>query len=101
MAGRIQVTICVGSSCHVKGARNLVETFSRLLEEHGLKNEVELQGSFCLDRCGKGVNWLIDDALVTSESVEAAAQVFMERVITPRLRPGPSTEGAAPSSRGE
>ena len=47
------VTVCVGSSCHIKGARKVIDCFNELLKRHGLENEVELRGSFCMERCGE------------------------------------------------
>jgi NADH:ubiquinone oxidoreductase subunit E len=81
----VTVTVCVGSSCHIKGARDMIERFNTLLKEHDLKETVELKGSFCMDRCGEGVNWQIDDEFYSSSSVEEAVNVFEEQVIKPNL----------------
>ena len=77
----ITVTVCVGSSCHVKGARNVIMQFNDLLKEHKLEEKVELKGSFCMERCGEGVNWQINNEKITSATVEEAVKVFEEKVI--------------------
>ena len=77
------VIVCVGSSCHIKGARNLIERFNSLLKEHKLEDKVELKGSFCMERCGEGVNWQIDDELFTNSDVEEAVKSFEEKIISP------------------
>jgi NADH:ubiquinone oxidoreductase subunit E len=77
------VTVCVGSSCHIKGARKIIVRFNELIKEHGLEDKLELQGSFCMERCGEGLNWQIDEQPVTSESVEKAIQTFTEKVMQP------------------
>ena len=64
------VTVCVGSSCHIKGARRVIERFQELVREHGLGSSIELKGSFCMERCGEGLNWQIDEEPVSSASVE-------------------------------
>jgi NADH:ubiquinone oxidoreductase subunit E len=79
----VTVTVCVGSSCHVKGAREMIERFNDLLTQHNLKEKVELQGSFCMERCGEGVNWQIDDVFYSSASVDEAVKTFEEKVIKP------------------
>lgn len=81
----VTVTVCVGSSCHIKGARDMIERFNALLKEHGLKEKIELKGSFCMDRCGEGVNWQIDEEFYSSSSVEEAVSIFEEKVIKPNL----------------
>jgi NADH:ubiquinone oxidoreductase subunit E len=77
------VTVCVGSSCHIKGARDVITRFNELLKVSGLESSVELKGSFCMERCGEGVNWQIDDTPFTSSSVDEAVKTFQKRVIDP------------------
>lgn len=43
----MNVLICVGSSCHLKGAPELVELFQKAIEENHLEGLVTLSGSFC------------------------------------------------------
>jgi NADH:ubiquinone oxidoreductase subunit E len=77
----VTVTVCVGSSCHIKGSRDVIMRFNELLKEYDLANEVELKGSFCMERCGEGVNWQINDEPITSSDVEDALKTFRERVV--------------------
>lgn len=83
----VTVTVCVGSSCHLKGARDVITRFNDLLKDYGLEGKVELKGSFCMERCGEGVNWQIDDQPFTSPDVEDAVRVFKKRIVKP-LRKG-------------
>ena len=76
------VTVCVGSSCHIKGARQVIERFSELTKAHGLETRIELKGSFCMERCGEGLNWQIDEEPITSASVEEAAETFLRRFVS-------------------
>ncbi|KEJ92622.1 (2Fe-2S) ferredoxin domain-containing protein [Synergistes jonesii] len=56
-----KIVICVGSSCHLKGARRVVEGLVKIVEARGLKGEIELSGSFCMGRCSeKGVSASVD-----------------------------------------
>jgi NADH-quinone oxidoreductase subunit G len=73
--------VCVGSSCHIKGARQVIERFSELTKEHGLADKVELKGSFCMERCGEGLNWQIGEEPITSGSVEEAVETFRRRFV--------------------
>ncbi len=83
----VHVMICVGSSCHIKGSRQLIRRFSKLIAENGLQEKVTLEGSFCMERCGEGMNWRIDDEDVTSAGIEEAVEAFRLRVLEP-LREG-------------
>ena len=58
----LKVTVCIGSSCHIKGSRQVVEGLQRLIKENDLGNKVELGGTFCLGKCQQGVCVTVDDA---------------------------------------
>ena len=75
------VTVCVGSSCHVRGSREVLKRFAELMKQNGLEDEVVLSGSFCMDRCGEGMNWRIGDEDMSSASVAEAEAVFRRRLI--------------------
>lgn len=77
----IQVTVCVGSSCHIKGSRDVIAKFSEIIKENQLENEVALVGCFCMERCGEGANWRVGDEHVSSATVEEAETVFRRKVV--------------------
>lgn len=57
------ITICIGSSCHLKGSREIVEKLEQLISDNNLKDKIELNGSFCMGQCVKGVCVQIDKEL--------------------------------------
>lgn len=79
----VTVTVCVGSSCHIRGTREVIMRFNEMLKSNDLEGRVELKGSFCMERCGEGLNWQIDDEALTSSDVEDAVKTFKERIIEP------------------
>ena len=79
----ITVTVCVGSSCHLKGAREVILRFNEALARHSLEQQVALKGSFCMERCGEGVNWKIDEETFSSADCDQAMAIFRERVLQP------------------
>ena len=56
----MKVTVCIGSSCHLKGSRQVVEKLQQLIAENNLKDKVDLGGTFCLGRCQEGVCTTVD-----------------------------------------
>ena len=44
----MKVTVCIGSSCHLKGSRQIVEQLQNLIAENNLGDKVELGGTFCM-----------------------------------------------------
>ncbi len=57
----MKITVCIGSSCHIKGSRQVVEQLQSLIEENSLGDKIELGGTFCLGRCQEGVCVTVDD----------------------------------------
>ncbi|MDR1193174.1 MAG: (2Fe-2S) ferredoxin domain-containing protein [Peptococcaceae bacterium] len=47
----IEVSVCIGSSCHLKGAYNIIQAFQQMIEENGLHDQIEFKASFCMRQC--------------------------------------------------
>ena len=67
----LKITVCIGSSCHIKGSRQVVEQLQYLIAENNLGDKVELGGTFCMGECQKGVCVTINDEFysVTPDTV--------------------------------
>jgi len=76
----VTVTVCVGSSCHIRGSRALLKRFAEIIETRGLQEQVTLVGSFCMEQCGERMNWKFNDEQIASTSVEEAEQTFLDRL---------------------
>ena len=68
----MKVTVCIGSSCHIKGSRQVVEQLQYLIGKNNLGDKVELGGTFCMGKCQQGVCVNVNDDFysVTPETVE-------------------------------
>ena len=68
----IKITVCIGSSCHIKGSRQVVEQLQSLIAENGLDDKVELGGTFCMGKCQQGVCVTVNESFhsVTPETTE-------------------------------
>ena len=78
------ITICIGSSCHLKGSRSIMQGLEKKIRENELCSQIELNGSFCTGECEKGVCVKIDDELfsVSPETVDT----FFENEVLRRVR---------------
>ena len=67
----IKITVCIGSSCHIKGSRQVVEQLQYLIAQNNLAEKVELGGTFCMGKCQAGVCVTVNDTFhsVTPETV--------------------------------
>ena len=76
----MKVTVCIGSSCHIKGSRQVAEQLKKLVDEHKLENRVELTGTFCMGKCQQGVCVTLNDAFY-SVTPDTAAAFFQEHIL--------------------
>ena len=68
----MKISVCIGSSCHLKGSRAVVERLKTLIDEKNLGDKVELAGTFCMGNCQKDVCVTVDDNVfsITPEEVD-------------------------------
>ena len=57
----MKITVCIGSSCHLKGSRQVIEILRDLIHENKLEDKVEMSGTFCIGHCQNGVCLMLDD----------------------------------------
>jgi len=77
----MKVTVCIGSSCHLKGSRKVVEELQYLITENHLKDNVELAGTFCMGNCQNGVCVTVDEKSFSLEP-ETTREFFQKEVLT-------------------
>ena len=76
----LKITVCIGSSCHIKGSRQVVEQLQYLIAKNALGDKGELGGTFCMGKCQQGVCVTVNDSFhsVTPETVE---EFFAQEVL--------------------
>lgn len=77
----IKVTVCIGSSCHIKGSRQVVESLQYLIAKNDLKDKVELGGTFCMGKCQQGVCVTVDVDFF-SVSPETVDEFFTKEILS-------------------
>lgn len=79
----LKITVCIGSSCHIKGSRQVVEQLQYLISVNKLSDKIELGGTFCMGKCQQGVCVTVNDDFysVTPENT----QEFFDREVLTRV----------------
>lgn len=58
----VELSVCIGSSCHIKGSYNAIQTFQQLIEEQHLHDKINLKATFCIKQCNNdGIGISIKD----------------------------------------
>ena len=76
----MKITVCIGSSCHIKGSRQVVETLNRLIGEYNVTDKVELGGTVCMGKCQQSVCVELEGE-VFSVSPDPAEAFFKNEVL--------------------
>ncbi len=76
----VEVKICIGTSCHLKGSYNIMTTFLQMVEKYQLHEKVNVQGSFCKGNCQAGVCVTVNGEICSVNPLEAK-QFFTEKVL--------------------
>lgn len=82
----MKVTVCIGSSCYLKGSPEIVELLQKSVEEYKLENEVTLTGNFiegmaCVGGCIGGAGCLTHGEKNKAE-VDKYGREAMEKTIS-------------------
>ena len=77
----MKIVVCIGSSCHLKGSRQVVEELRNLIEDNNLEDKVEIAGTFCLGQCQKGVCVTIGEEFY-SVSPDTVEEFFKNEIQT-------------------
>ena len=76
----MKITICVGTSCHMQGAAEVIERMQDIVASRDFTDVVELSGCVCAGACHSGVCVTVDGEprSVTPATVDA----FMDEILS-------------------
>lgn len=86
--GRLQIQVCVGTNCHVRGSQKLLQHVLRYVDEYELDAAVDVQATFCFEQCDRGPTVTIDGVPIHRCTPEMAIEAIKEEVDS--LMPSPS-----------
>lgn len=80
----MEIFVCVGSSCHLKGSKTVIDKLAELIKSNNIEDKVILKGSFCMGQCShEGVSVKINDEFysVADEDID----MFFNKKILPNV----------------
>lgn len=77
----LTVQVCVGSSCFLRGSKNVIAKIKQLVSQYQLDAEVILKGSFCHEKCTGGVTIMVGEKLFTGVRPEDIQDLFEKEVL--------------------
>lgn len=76
----MEIKVCMGSACHLKGSSKIVRKLQELVKEKGLDVDIQLKGSFCMGPCSKGVVVEVDGKMFYHLSEDNVEKFFEEEI---------------------
>ena len=74
------VTVCVGSSCSLRGSDEFASEIHRLMLKEKLEGQVDIVGAFCMDACSKGVSVKVGDRSFSNIRTDEAEAFFYREI---------------------
>lgn len=76
----LKINVCFGTSCMLRGSQKLLKQILELVDKKGIKDTVEVQASFCFEKCSKGPVVRIGSKVITKCTVELAEKAIDEEI---------------------
>jgi NADH:ubiquinone oxidoreductase subunit E len=76
----LDLTVCIGSSCHIKGSYNVIQTFQQLIEEKMLHDRIDFKSSFCQKQCRNPGVAVSVNGVVHQVTAESAREFFLREL---------------------
>ncbi len=72
---KVDVSVCLGTSCFLRGSEALLRGLTHHVEENGLEKVVDIRGHFCFEQCDSGPSVSVDGERVEQCSLEWAREL--------------------------
>jgi NADH:ubiquinone oxidoreductase subunit E len=76
MVQRIEMQICLGSSCFSRGNKDLVIFIKEYLRKNHLDDRVIFKGARCMGRCSNGPNLLINGITIEGVTISKIERIL-------------------------
>ena len=76
----INITVCIGSGCHVKGSRDIINILKEYIKKKDRTLNLDLEACFCQEHCTEGVVVKFDQDLVTNVSKDNILDILINRL---------------------
>ncbi len=77
----LEIKVCVGSSCHIRGGAKTLKIMKSLIEANELADQVDLSADLCLDNCLQAPNIVVNGTIYGGITPDKAEDFFREHII--------------------
>ncbi|MBN2524586.1 MAG: (2Fe-2S) ferredoxin domain-containing protein [Bacteroidales bacterium] len=80
MSQKIEMEICLGSSCFSRGNKDVVNYIREYLKRNHLDDIIIFKGSRCMGLCNTGPNLRINDRIIEDISIEVIESILEKEI---------------------
>lgn len=77
----MDISVCVGSSCHMRGSYQVIKTFTELIKRENLEDKLTIKASFCMGRCMTGISVMAGDVPIENVGFVNAEEIFYSKIM--------------------
>ncbi|MHC5082992.1 MAG: [FeFe] hydrogenase, group A [Planctomycetota bacterium] len=67
---RLEVSVCVGTSCYLRGSQKLLEDIMKYVKDQNLHEQVEVRATFCFEACEQGPTVRVGETVLQKATAE-------------------------------
>lgn len=73
---QVEVQVCVGTSCYLKGSVNMLKALTDQVKRAELDSSVKIKAAFCCQQCASGPMVMVGDTPVSKATVEKIPEIL-------------------------
>lgn len=77
----MEITVCVGSSCHIKGSHSFIDYLQKAIAAHKLEQHIVLKASFCMGSCSEGINIKVNEERIVLKGLDDLKELFTSKLV--------------------
>ncbi len=81
---RVEIKICLGSSCFSRGNRELLNVIKEYLKKNHIDDKVVFRGARCIGHCSEGPNIVMNGKLISGITASEAEEILDRELINIR-----------------
>ena len=77
---KLNITVCMGSSCFARGNQENLAFLEDYIKEHGINANIELEGTRCENKCASGPNMYINGQEYNNVDIDKLKEILEKNV---------------------
>lgn len=73
---KINITVCMGSSCFARGNQENLSFIETFIKNHNLNAKIDLAGARCENKCSQGPNIIINGVEYNGVTIEKLEEIL-------------------------